>query len=811
MPTLIQDDTVNVTVSQPTTSVIVGVPGVQGPPGVDGAGYITGFLGVTGISISGGNSITGLINVNAGSNITLTQIGTNSFSIASSAGGGDISGLISTGNADIRYLSINSGGLYYLKSNPSGYITGFNSGLYVLNSDTGSYTGLFVTRSETGQFYPISNPQQYIRSGDVSNSYATIANLENTGNNLQGQINTINLNTGGFTGSFYPRFLNPSGYTNTAYVDAASNSLSTRLGDTGSYLYGLINASSAGVSSINSASGALTINGGGNVSVTTTSQTITVSGNTGFLSNYYSVFNPTKFTNSGNFYTGNADGQFREVWIAARNDGISGNGSAYNPYDGSTASKLEKVFKDLSDYTGTINFFAGQYYLYPANQVSFAWNCGNWDIKGAGIDRTIITATGYGPSGAGYYCLLSSNDRPINSFSIQDLTLDGGTRTSGVAVVLLQMFQPNSTARRLKVKNFGSADINYECFPIIFSPYYANTTQFVNCLIEDCIAVDPWTGNSAGVSTFVISPALTEGPLVETRNTDTSCVIRGCYVNLGSGILGANMGYSHAFTSPVIENNYCKNVGVGAYYDTYHEKNIFIKDNTFLNCNIGIQLNFNGNSYKKDAVLVKDNFIELNSKRHNPSDTTYQGIFLYGAGGGSPYTFNHVNISNNRVGTVSGIMHPNIFYVGISAHGIHNLIIKDNVVGDFDLNATPGYLIQDSINYGKIQVWNNFTTGLRAINNINCPYLTAGITGISITGGNSITGLLNIQAGSNITLVQGGNNTLTVTLAAGIPQLYVGSGSPEGVISATSGSIYSDYFNQLQYNKFTGNAQWGWA
>lgn len=307
-------------------------------------------------------------------------------------------------------------------------LTGFNSGQY-------------VTTEQTGQFYPASNPQQYIRSGDVSSTYATITNLQTTGSTLQSQISTINNSTGGIltytnnisgilsdrltnTGIFFINnyatavnlqttgqnlfllltglsgqanlnyatianlqstgsnlwtfslnnatnlsgrlaltgsnlqsqinnillsgFLNnavtgisvtgsnsitglirvagiygtivglsgntitvsgmagggtvdlsnyytrdnPSGYLNTlsglstGYVNNISGALSDRLTSTGANLLGLINASSAGVSSINAASGAINLIGAGNVSVSTSSQTITISGNTGVLINY---------------------------------------------------------------------------------------------------------------------------------------------------------------------------------------------------------------------------------------------------------------------------------------------------------------------------------------------------------------------------------------------------------------------------------------------------------------------------------------------------------------------------------------------
>jgi len=372
MPTLIESDLVNIVVSNASNQITVGVLGIQGPAGADGGGITSTSGGVTGVSISGGQAITGAVNINAGSNIVLTQIGLNTFSIASLTGGSaSIIGLISTGSADLRYYSIN---------NPSGYITGFNSGLYYLFSNplnfsssgnvanTGaaiiSLLNNYLLLSQTGQFYPVSNPNNFLRSGDITQSntsgLATSGNLEATGTSLQSQINNLpvyNLNglisTGnadlrylqtGASGAFYSS-ANPAGYitnsnlnglistgaadlrylttgasgafyassnpanyitasnlnglANTGYVNSVSGGLSQRIDATGDYLLGLISASSAGVGSLNSASGALTLNGAGNVTVTTIGQTITVSGNTGFLAGYYSVSNPEHYLKSG--------------------------------------------------------------------------------------------------------------------------------------------------------------------------------------------------------------------------------------------------------------------------------------------------------------------------------------------------------------------------------------------------------------------------------------------------------------------------------------------------------------------------------
>jgi hypothetical protein len=127
-----------------------------------------------------------------------------------------ISNLQTTGaNLDSKINSLSGyTNNFYLKSNPSGYLTGFNSGIY-------------VTAAQTGQFYPASNPQSYATSGNLANSgvalndkinsfsgysnsnFATISSLINTGNNLQNQISTLNNNTGN-----YYLNSNPSGFVN---------------------------------------------------------------------------------------------------------------------------------------------------------------------------------------------------------------------------------------------------------------------------------------------------------------------------------------------------------------------------------------------------------------------------------------------------------------------------------------------------------------------------------------------------------------------------------------------------------------------
>lgn len=110
-------------------------------------------------------------------------------------------GFITSVYGNINYYNINSGNLdsiniailqngtgnYYLNSNPSGYITGINSGIFVQNG-------------QTGQFYAASNPSGFI-----------------TG-----------ISTGSLTGQFYPLNSNPSGYiinSGSGIIDFSNNTI----------------------------------------------------------------------------------------------------------------------------------------------------------------------------------------------------------------------------------------------------------------------------------------------------------------------------------------------------------------------------------------------------------------------------------------------------------------------------------------------------------------------------------------------------------------------------------------------------------
>lgn len=111
------------------------------------SGFITGKNYITGISISGGLGMTGAINISAGSNITLNWIDPNSFSIASSAGGGigGVTGISISGSNSITGRVV---------------FTGVGSNTVILSGNT-----VIISGAPLGSFVDFSIGETLIVSG----------------------------------------------------------------------------------------------------------------------------------------------------------------------------------------------------------------------------------------------------------------------------------------------------------------------------------------------------------------------------------------------------------------------------------------------------------------------------------------------------------------------------------------------------------------------------------------------------------------------------------------------------------------------
>lgn len=130
---------------------------------------------VTGISVSGGISITGAFNINAGSNITLTQVGSNSLTISSAGGGGSatngVTGITVTGSNTI------SGAINF--SAGSNVLLGINGNNITINS-TGANSDNIAILFGSKELFSGSNNETVTFPNAFAATPKVLANIYNS-------------------------------------------------------------------------------------------------------------------------------------------------------------------------------------------------------------------------------------------------------------------------------------------------------------------------------------------------------------------------------------------------------------------------------------------------------------------------------------------------------------------------------------------------------------------------------------------------------------------------------------------------------
>lgn len=459
-----QDTPINVTVGQ---------VGLQGPPGTGGGG-----IGVTSL-----NTLLNDITLAGFGNITITNNG----QIINISGDTTASSGLSIGVGDSRYLSINSGDLYYLKSNPSGYITGFNSGLYVLKSDTGNYQLYFVTRNETGQFYPLTNP-----SGYISNSgFALISFVTGISGNIQSQINLLNNNTGNYllrseTGQFYPSS-NPSGFitgidTTQFYLSSNPQGYATSgdLSGVSGILNDKINSINAGVSSLNNLSGALSLEGRGNITISTGIGTIYISGTDISGSNVSLSGYITTGDADNRYYTKNNESGFLNTLSGLSTGYVQDVSGALSIRIESSGSYLYSLINASSAGVSSINTRSGALNLVGAGNISVT------------TDGQTITVSG--DTGA-YNLFATKIDLGTTGQTLYNQIISTNNNLTQTGIVLLQNTADTGNALQNQINSITNGTGS---FTGLFYPLYGNPSGFINGLALVPYATNLYVENTSG-------------------------------------------------------------------------------------------------------------------------------------------------------------------------------------------------------------------------------------------------------------------------------------------------------------------------
>ncbi|MBV9391198.1 MAG: hypothetical protein JOY96_04815, partial [Verrucomicrobia bacterium] len=203
---------------------------------------------------------------------------------------------------------------------------------------------------------------------------------------------------------------------------------------------------------------------------------------------------------------GHADSVAKDIYLAVRQDGHHGKGTATDPFDAGTPAKYNELLARFNQDT-SFHYAPGIYettgWFYRKRQTVNP-NCHHY---GAGIDRTVVMLVGaHDPTQDGVI-FGHDYDQTADGFEVHDMTLDAnalgnpkfvdGTGMVGCAGAVGN----NILFSNLKFIHFGTRHRGAECFAFLC---YAGPSQvgkhFTNVRLENSIFTDPASGNLDGLT-----------------------------------------------------------------------------------------------------------------------------------------------------------------------------------------------------------------------------------------------------------------------------------------------------------------------
>lgn len=200
--------------------------------------------------------------------------------------------------------------------------------------------------------------------------------------------------------------------------------------------------------------------------------------------------------------------QAKDVHIALRNDGLAGNGTAQNPFDGSTAEKLDAVLRSITNGTrvlfgpGTFDT-AGFSDDSPSAGFSVKPKC---KYVGAGPSKTTIRLASASASSAHLGCAFCASglNADVSGAEVRDLTIDcNGAALVAANTVNLCTYGISLPGSNNKIKNvhlihvYGHQAAEREAFGL-GTPASVTKPNPIGNRIEDCVVDDFATGYGYG-------------------------------------------------------------------------------------------------------------------------------------------------------------------------------------------------------------------------------------------------------------------------------------------------------------------------
>jgi hypothetical protein len=294
-----------------------------------------------------------------------------------------------------------------------------------------------------------------------------------------------------------------------------------------------------------------------------------------------------------------------DIYLAVRQDGHRGSGTAQNPLDASSSAKYDAILERFREDTNFI-YAPGIYetmgWCYRTRQTAHP-HCHHF---GAGAERTVIRLVGTSQATTDGVIFAADYDANVDGFEVHDLTLDCNASGNpkfldGIgSVEAINVIGNNLLFSNLKVEHFGTGKGGVECFPLFC---YAGAGhafgQYQNIRVENSVFTEPASGNKDGLSCVVI------GAAAKAR-------IDGSIVNCRFIHLRSDFSYSHAFEAPLCEGNEVNDCENGFYLEPEDSQSgiWIIRNNRFRDINAALMVKWHPTG-SLNTIQFEDNDVVL--------------------------------------------------------------------------------------------------------------------------------------------------------------------------------------------------------
>jgi hypothetical protein len=303
-----------------------------------------------------------------------------------------------------------------------------------------------------------------------------------------------------------------------------------------------------------------------------------------------------------------SEGYRTHVWVWRRQDGILGDGSAQDPYDGSTQARFDDIMANKlpADAPVTVHLGPGTFDTSGyCDGVTGGWSPRPaMKIVGSGIDVTTLRLVGAAdpqpPDYRHYFVIghpLASGGSLMDSFEVGELTIDcnlSDLTGSRFACGAVRLMGNHARVRRVKVVNWGTKTSARPCHVvamIVADPAWT-AAEITNSGIDERIAVLPGNGTATPITVFHVGAKA--DPAAALEGAGWGGFIRNCFVDGASLALTADVRAlsMNWCRGGVVERNQVHNVQWGGpCLEKANGRELIIRDNVFRNVRKGPFLN----------------------------------------------------------------------------------------------------------------------------------------------------------------------------------------------------------------------------